>query len=171
MYSLIDGTEKFSYIKDKVNNATKAFLDERKCDKRRHPVENPQQLYGGEIYYFTIIGEKNKCQPIYEMFKEQFQCYSQYDMYSNAHWLEITDKCATKANAIMQLKDMLCCDSVTAFGDGINDVEMFKVADHCYAVSNAVDVLKDICTNVIESNCSDGVAHWLSQNLLGDNYE
>lgn len=169
VYSLVDSKEKFSYIKDKVNPQTKAFLDERKTDKRNRPVENTEQLYDGEIYYFTIIGEQSKCQPIYEMFKENFQCYSQYDMYSNAHWLEITSKSATKANAIIQLKDMLDCDNIVAFGDGINDIEMFKIADHCYAVKNAVDALKDVCTNEIDSNCSNGVARWLSHNLLGDN--
>lgn len=169
VYSLIDSKENFSYIKDKVNKETKAFLDERKTDKRNRPVESIEQLYDGDIYYFTIIGEQSKCEPLYELFKDKFQCYSQHDMYSNAHWLEITSKQATKANAVMQLKNMLSCDSIVAFGDGINDIEMFNIADHCYAVENAVDELKHICTNVIDSNLHDGVARWLLQNLLGDN--
>lgn len=50
---------------------------------------------------------------------------------------------ATKANAIIKLKEMLGCSRVVAFGDGINDMEMFRIADESYAVKNAVPELPD----------------------------
>ena len=52
------------------------------------------------------------------------------------------------------------------FGDGENDVDMFKEADECYAVENAVEELKAIATGVIGSNDADGVAKWLRENVL-----
>ena len=65
---------------------------------------------------------------------------------------------------MIQLKELLHCDRVVCFGDGKNDISMFKVADECYAVENAVGELKQIATGVILSNNSDGVARWLLEN-------
>lgn len=48
-----------------------------------------------------------------------------------------------------------------AFGDAMNDIPMFEIADECYAVANAVPELKELATDVIESNEEDGVAKWL----------
>jgi len=52
------------------------------------------------------------------------------------------------------------------FGDELNDMELFEVADECYAVQNANPRLKECATKVIESNNDDGVAKWFKENLL-----
>ena len=75
--------------------------------------------------------------------------------------MEIIPGTVSKANAILQLKKYLGADYIVAFGDGMNDLEMFELADESYAVENAVDELKAIATEVIDSNDSDGVARWL----------
>lgn len=80
-------------------------------------------------------------------------------------WLEIMPKAATKANACLQLKEMLDFDYIVAFGDGINDIPMFEIADECYAVQNAVSELKEMATGIIGTNLSDGVAVWLKNNF------
>ena len=49
------------------------------------------------------------------------------------------------------------------FGDGLNDLEMFEVADECYAMANAEPELKEVATKIIESNDNDGVARWLAE--------
>ena len=58
-------------------------------------------------------------------------------------------------------------DYVIAFGDGVNDMEMFRLADEAYAVENAVEELKALATGVIDSNDSDGVARWLVEHFEG----
>ena len=63
---------------------------------------------------------------------------------------------------------MYNCDTVVVFGDGINDIPMFKSADRCYAVANAADKLKALATDIIESNEDDGVARWLLENFNTD---
>ena len=50
-----------------------------------------------------------------------------------------------------------------AFGDGMNDIEMFELADEAYAVANAVPELKAIATGIIGSNDEDSVAKWLKE--------
>ena len=97
--------------------------------------------------------------------EDKYTSFFQYDIYSGEPWLEILPLTATKANAVRQLKQMCDCDTIVVFGDGINDIPMFKSADHCYAVANAVDELKAIATDVIKSNEDDGVALWLLENF------
>ena len=74
-------------------------------------------------------------------------------------------KSTSKANAVMSLKKHLNVQKVVVFGDGRNDIDMFKVADESYAVKNAVDDLKNIATGVIDMNDNDAVAKWLKENI------
>jgi len=76
-------------------------------------------------------------------------------------------KGASKANAARQLKEYLGCGKIVAFGDGKNDIDLFELADECYAVGNAVEELKAIATSVIGGNDEDGVARWLEMNFRG----
>ena len=165
VYALIDEKEQFSYIRSKLNNETLAFLSTREDDPRNREIYSDSNLYDGEVYYFTLIGDENKTQPLFEQLKDRFQCYFQRDLYSGDYWLEILPKGATKANAVKQLASMLSCEKIVAFGDGINDVEMFSIADECYAVENAESVLKEKATDIIEKNTENGVAKWFSKNL------
>ena len=71
---------------------------------------------------------------------------------------------ATKKNGALKLKELFGCDKIVAFGDGVNDIPLFKAADECYAVSNAASELKEIATAVIVSNEEDSVATWLHEN-------
>ena len=70
---------------------------------------------------------------------------------------------ATKATAAIELKQLLGCDKLVVFGDGLNDMSMFAVADESYAMANAVHELKKIASAVIDSNNNDGVARWLEK--------
>ena len=87
------------------------------------------------------------------------------DIYSDAQWLEIMPQEATKAHAIGKLKEMLGCDKVVSFGDGVNDTDMFRISDECYAVESAVPELKTMATAVIAGNDADGVARFLADRL------
>jgi len=71
---------------------------------------------------------------------------------------------ATKANAALQLKTMLGCDKLIVFGDNLNDLSMFTVADEKYPVANAARELKDVATGIIDANDNDGLAKWLEEN-------
>lgn len=168
VYSLINDKEQFSFIRSKLNKETLAFLAMRENDPRKREIFANENFYDGEVYYFTLIGDEEKTEPLYHKLKDSFQCYFQRDLYSGDYWLEILPKGATKANAVKQLASMLGCEKIVAFGDGINDVEMFSIADECYAVENAEDVLKEKSTDIIGKNTDDAVAKWLENNLHFD---
>jgi len=121
-------------------------------------------LYCGDIFYITCIDDEDKLAVFYEKYRNQYHCVFQRDIYSDEQWLEFMPQAASKSNAIKQLKDHLSCDRLIVFGDGKNDIDMFNLADECYAVENAVDELKSIATAVIHQNNDDGVAKWLLEN-------
>ena len=166
VYAFVDDKERVSWIPQKENEGKRHYINSRNGDRRLRPVENDEELYVGEVFYFTCIGEKEELEPVYEAIKdnENYTCTFQPEIYREEYWLEIMPRKATKANAILKLKELLGCDKIVSFGDAINDIPMFQISDECYAVENAVDKLKQMATKVIESNNNDGVAKWL-QNM------
>lgn len=164
VYSIIDGEEKFSYIPEKCTPGMAQFVASRRGDVRENIVSSADELYRGDIFYFTCIGERERLEGFYDLLRKKYHCVFQVDMYTNAQWLEIMPREATKANAARRLARQLGCDRLVAFGDGVNDIELFRAADEAYAVENAADELKAAATGIIGSNDSDGVARWLLKN-------
>ncbi|MBQ6892593.1 MAG: HAD family hydrolase [Clostridia bacterium] len=158
VYSFINSEEKFSYI---PHHTTKAFLDTRRGDGRDRPVKVTADLETGDIFHFSCIDEPKKLLPLYEKLKDEFTCVYYLEKYGGKWWLEVQPKAATKANAVLKLKEILGCDRIVCFGDGKNDISMFEVADECYAVANADDELKTLADGIVDKNDNDGVAKWL----------
>ena len=165
VYSFIADVEKFSFIRERSSTEMQEFLDTRKGDIRERQIEDMASLYDGEIFYVTCIDKAKKLKPFYDKYKEKYHLVYQVDLYTKAQWLEFMPKTASKANAIQQLKDKLDCEKLIVFGDGVNDVDMFEIADEAYAVENAVPELKKVATAVIGGNNEDGVAKWLKENV------
>lgn len=165
VYALIDGRQRLSVCGSPRAKGLRTFVEERKADPRLRCVDRPDELYAGEIYYFTCIDREEKLRSLYETYRQQHRCVFDREFYTRDYWLEIMPKEATKANAIGQLQRMLGCGRVIVFGDGINDMDMFEMADEAYAVANACDELKAIATEVISSNDEDAVAEWLLKNV------
>lgn len=163
VYSYIDGTEKFSWLTEHTNQGMDYFLDSRKYDIRLRPLSEREELYAGHPFYITCIDDAKQLFPAYELFKSdiRFNCIYQKDIYSGEQWFEILPAKATKANAALQLKGLFDCDKIVSFGDGKNDISLFRISDECYAVENAVTELKKIATGIIGSNNNDGVAEFL----------
>lgn len=163
VYAFIDGIEQVSWVSGLENEGMLRYLSLRKGDKRLHPIHDRNSLYDGRAFYFTCIGEKEALLPLYEELQKTglFTCILQQELYRPEYWCEIMPKNVSKANAILQLKELWQCDQVISFGDGKNDIPMFQISDACYAVENAVPELKKLATGVIASNEEDGVAKWL----------
>lgn len=161
VHSFVDGTEYFFYHIDHISKGMQKHLDRRKNDPRAYPVTDTAMLYQGEIFCITCIDDAEKLTPLHEILQDEFQSMFFKDVYTQEQWLELHPKNATKANAILELKRMLGCDKIVCFGNGKNDISMFRIADECYAVENAVDELKQIATGIIGPNDEDSVAKWL----------
>lgn len=170
VYSYIQGIEKVSWISGQENEGIRRYLDLRKGDRRLRPVANQEELYQGDIFYFTCVGEKDELQPVYDIFSKdaRYRCTIQQELYRPEYLCEIMPAGATKAHAIEKLKKIWSCDKVISFGDAVNDIPMFEISDESYAVENAVEELKAVASGIIESNENDGVANWLKEHYKDD---
>lgn len=143
---------------------------ERLCRYPRKRPPYPRGVYdrrthGGDLFYITCIGDPQKLAPFYEKYRETYHVVYSKDIYSGEQWLEIMPKTASKANAVLELKEKLGCEKLVVFGDGKNDLDMFHAADEAYAVQNADKELKAAATAVIGGNNEDGVAKWLLEHV------
>lgn len=168
VYAYVNSVEKVSWNIQKENDGIRRYIQNRQGDRRLRPLEDGSGLFDGEIFYYTCIGTREELLPVYERFTadQRFRCTLQQELYRPEFWCEIMPAKASKAEAIRKLKELWKCNRVVSFGDAINDIPMFEISDECYAVENAVPELKAIATDVIKSNDEDGVAEWLTKNVI-----
>jgi Cof subfamily protein (haloacid dehalogenase superfamily) len=78
---------------------------------------------------------------------------------SGHNWIDIMNKGIDKGHAIkiLQEKFKISPENTMAFGDYYNDISMFKVAYHSYAMGNAPEDVKKSANFITESNSKDGV--------------
>ena len=69
----------------------------------------------------------------------------------------------SKAEAVLRLKKMTGADRLVVFGDNLNDLSMFEVADVAVAVGNALPAVKSAADYVTEINTADSVARFIEQ--------
>ena len=134
-----------------------------KDDPRMVKVPDMEGMFTGRPGYVTMISSKEDLEPVYERVKDHdgWECLFQKDTYRDEYWIELCPKGCTKAKKILQLKEEYGFDRVIVFGDSLNDLPMFSIADESYAVSNALDEVKAAATAVIGSNNEDAVANFI----------
>lgn len=168
VYAYVDGKERVSYIAETLHPGGWHYLHNRPQDERFRRVEQIERLYDGDCFYVTFIGEEADLKPIYKELEalDMFTVTFQRELGREEFWLEVMPATASKANAILKLKELGGYDYVVSFGDAINDVPMFRVSDEAYAVENAIEELKKCATGIIASNQNDGVAKWMEAHAL-----
>jgi HAD superfamily hydrolase (TIGR01484 family) len=74
---------------------------------------------------------------------------------------------ATKSNAILAIAQEfhISKNDIVAFGDDINDQEMFLTCGLSVAMNNAIDEIKEMADDICDSNDSDGVAKYLEKRI------
>ena len=156
-----------SYHDGDMGKGLRKYIDEHASDKRMRALSEGDNLFHGDVTYVTLIEEKNVLQPVYDLIKDadDLETVFQKDIYGDEYWLEICPKNATKAKAVLELKERFGCERVVVFGDSMNDLSMFGIADESCAVENALKEVKDVATTIIPDNENDGVAKYLSQFL------
>lgn len=155
------------YYEDLTMDARYAFFEERQNLKYKTFVKGkPNET--GHIIYFVFIDTKEKIQAIADKMEgiSGIAMVLYKDIYSEAGWiLEVYSEKATKANGVRRIKALGQYDEVVAFGDNLNDLPMFCVADRCYAVSNAVEEVKAQATGIIDSSEEGSVPKFISKEI------
>ncbi|GHV48128.1 hypothetical protein FACS189499_06930 [Clostridia bacterium] len=161
IYTFIDGREQVRFLKDDTD-CIKTYLKDRKGDDRFRPCKSMNELFEGEVIYITLINPRTEKSVLDAAFSKNYSTNFQRDSYHfDEYWYEIFAENVSKAAALKQLRDMLRerydITETVVFGDNTNDISMFKSADRCYAVANALPELKAIATAIIASNEETGV--------------
>ncbi len=121
-----------------------------------------------DVIYIVTLDMYERLLPLYNNIKiiNDISCVFYRDNYTDCYFLEIFAKDVSKASALLEVKRMAGAEKVIAFGDNLNDMEMFKASDEAYAVGNACDELKSIATGVIGNNDDDSVARYILEHFM-----
>ena len=141
----------------KIERTDDAFVDEAsqyyaQLDQVDDVLRDTDDVVKIAIYDFAEA--ESSTAPLLDRFRDGHQV-----VVSGKHWIDIMDASANKGRAIAALQKRfgISPDETMVFGDYLNDLDMFDVADHSYAVANAhPDVLKR-ATNTAPANTEGGV--------------
>jgi 5-amino-6-(5-phospho-D-ribitylamino)uracil phosphatase len=156
-----------TYYERMDTKAMEEFREERvrKYYKTFEQVDSfSSTAIGNKIIYFALIDEYERLEPVLNSLKtlEDIDSILYRDIYADAQWyLEIHSRKASKYNAVRFLREEYAFEKIIGFGDNYNDIPLFKACDESYAVSNAVEELKEIATGIVDDCNSDGVAKFI----------
>ena len=168
--STFNGTDDRVYYNQIINDGMEWYLSDRfeKKDVRWRKSSNLRCELSEQVVCFTLIATSDLLHPLKEELLDRYgdaiQIHLQENMYSPGwFWLTIHDGKATKSGAIAALRKRHALDKhrLVVFGDQVNDLPMFRVADHAVAVGNAIDVVQKAAHEVIGSNNEGSVVQYL----------
>lgn len=162
--SMIDGACRVSWLKMLEDEGVRRYVEPRKGDARFRPVDEAQQLADGEPFQCAMFDRYEKLKPLSEELRALDYLYVSLiaDSYDKGwFWLSCGRKDSTKAMGVNKLRKLTGRQRIACFGDNLNDLPMFAVADEAYAVANAKDEVKAAATGVIGSNLDCGVPWYL----------
>ena len=153
-----------------MSNLERNFVAERSnLDLKRFILNDADYRHSeDDAMLIFSIGTHSVLEPIYKEIKNRVPCKAMY--YHDAvnpemALLEISRSGCSKAVAIKKLAKEIGASRIVAFGDNLNDLEMFRAAHHAIAVDNALPEVKAVAHEVISSNATDSVAHWLEEDM------
>ena len=120
----------------------------------------------------VYMGEEKVLRPLaehlFKIFGKSIEIKLAPENYMNCYFLTILHPLSDKAHALGKVLEYLNFDAkhTTVFGDGLNDIGMFKLAGTAVAVNNALDAVKKEATVILdESNDEDAVAKYLQHHI------
>lgn len=142
------------FVSDRTINDLKSFnLGQRA----------PESMAGNTLLFFGM-GSPAQVQAVAADIRMQTGCEASCypDTYNpGVMLLEVFAPGVSKANGLMRLKKMMGARNVVVFGDNLNDIPMFKVADKAIAVANAHPEVKKAADLVIGGNTEDAVLKYI----------
>lgn len=154
IYTEIDNIHQHEYINDRNAKKLKKFVRAEKYDLNK----------ADELLYIVSFDKPAELEVIYNkisLIDGITSCFYA-DNYTDCNFLETMNSSVSKGTAAKEIKRLTGADRIIAFGDNLNDIPLFSVADEAYAVENAHSELKKAATGVIASNDEDAVVRFIS---------
>lgn len=152
------------FEKDYINNYLQDFPEETfnfKIIEKKEEIENFNQ----EIYqiFFHPMGENMS---IYKKVLYDIQKYSGLNVVDfKENYTDLNHHTASKGKGLQQIAKKLDIkkDKIMVFGDGNNDLSMFKYAGFSVAMDNANEEIKQIANHITRCNDDEGVKKALAK--------
>lgn len=147
----------YNFYKERADKKLKTFVE---------VTDYKEAIKDSQVINFIIFDTYEEIKKVYDRLKEIEGLTINYyeDIYEeDCYFLEAYSNEASKANGIKFLEKYIEHDNLVCFGDNLNDIPMFELADECYATANAVDKLKEMATAVIGHCDEDGVVRFLQE--------
>ncbi|MBN1584472.1 MAG: HAD hydrolase family protein, partial [Anaerolineae bacterium] len=165
-----DGTQDRLYYNDIVTAGMQWYGDDCRIrgDHRLCYIKDLTFAFRDRVVCLTAIGREQQLAEIEQAVQEQHAKTVETHLFENRyspgwHWLTVHDRRATKDQAIRIVINEwgLEGSELVVFGDNINDLKMFRLADRAIAVENAIEQVKAAATEVIGSNSEDSVVRFI----------
>ncbi len=116
-----------------------------------------------EEFQFFYHSEKYK-----DVIKEIISPYPHICSANSDRYAEVFNSGGSKGTALLALGKHLGIspDEIACAGDEENDLSMFGVAGHRFAMGNAIDAVKEKATVILPSNDEDGIAEAVNKYVL-----
>lgn len=164
VYVLGDAGQLDVYHRVGMNTHEERFYEERRgLRRKRFILGDSRELSeppAGAILMFGM-GEARRVEAVAELLRGlegvSLSCYRDIFNKEVAN-IEVLGAGVSKAKAIRWLADRIGARRVTVYGDNLNDLPMFEVADEAVAVANAVPAVLERADRVIGRNTESSVA-------------
>ena len=161
------GKKHYLYYRDTRNPASRHYLRSLEKDNRLKYTEDFSSM-DGEASGFLFIDTHSVLAPFHDALAQKYpgslNMYLQKDISKPGYyWLQVYREGSNKGIMLEQLARRLSfpLSRVVAFGDYVNDLDMFKVAGKSIAVANALPEVKNAATEVIGSHEQGAVIEYL----------
>lgn len=167
-YTIPPGSEKIlMYFHGTPDRREEKFIAERSHLTLKHisilPNTPAPPSYPSTILLFAL-GPTEKVITVAQYLRSQCGCaVSAYPDIFNPEvgLLEIFAPGVSKAQAVTRLREITHATHLTVFGDNLNDIPMFQVADTSVAVANAQPQVLAQASLTIGPNATDAVARYI----------
>ncbi|MGN0438715.1 MAG: HAD-IIB family hydrolase [Lachnospiraceae bacterium] len=171
----LSGESFYAYYDSANSKSLNYFRNERimKYDKKFVEVEDLSLVKNKDIVYCMLREPKEKLDGLYRDLSVVKGVQTAYypDIYNEEYYmLEIYSDKASKKHALDYLRTEGSYDSVTGFGDNLNDIGIYEASDYFYAVANAHPDMQKKADAVIPSNLENGVAKYIEQMMLQEEF-
>lgn len=121
-----------------------------------------------DINKISFISYDHPFDVMYEYFKDDYEVHHATVFEFGPNSGELGIKNVTKKTAIDRLDEFLGKEYKTlAYGDGLNDLDMFAAVDYSVAMDNAKDALKQVANEITDIAENNGIYEsFLRNNLL-----
>jgi 5-amino-6-(5-phospho-D-ribitylamino)uracil phosphatase len=173
--STFDGARDRVYYTAADNEGAAWYVRDRIAaqDERLRRVDDLAGTLTEHVVCLTVIDRWERIDDLVASISETFAGQVILETYENRysrgwHWVTVHDRRATKGQALQVLMDQegLADRELVVFGDGANDLSMFRLADRALAMANALDEVKAAATAVIGPNTEDSVARTIRDDWL-----